>query len=432
MKSSTAPENYDLKVTMFWGDILYDTAICRSREAITIGQNENNTFVLDLRSPHLADKPFTLVRVHPGQCADFFFDESYDGHLRLKDKHMSLATAKDTHAVERGPDGTYSARLSRKDKADVVIGHVSFYLDWVERADVIPAAPFLRKRDAILTLLLLLLISAGIVLLSMIGPPEEEKPPERLVQLERHRGATSPTPSAAAPSKAAIGEYKTKDGGAAKGPLGKATTKVSNQQSAVNSLRKANLGGVVGGLTELGANSPDLHNDTSAKSALPQQGEGLSTEGLKNGGGGQTQGIGRTVGQGEGGFSGTGRLGLYGNSSVDGTGSGGGGSPVRVAGGLDRDVIESIIRRRLDRIRLCYERELNFFPKLAGKVAVHFVIGKHGEVLEASALEDTMKNSTVRSCILFEVKSWTFPVPEGGTLVNVDYPFVFESSAKGR
>ena len=63
-------------------------------------------------------------------------------------------------------------------------------------------------------------------------------------------------------------------------------------------------------------------------------------------------------------------------------------------------------------------------------MAVHFVIGKKGEVLEASSLEDTMRNAAVRSCVLYEVKSWTFPAPEGGTLVNVDYPVVFESSAK--
>jgi hypothetical protein len=98
-----------------------------------------------------------------------------------------------------------------------------------------------------------------------------------------------------------------------------------------------------------------------------------------------------------------------------------------VSGGLDRDVIESVIRRRLDRIRLCYERQLNFNPKLAGKLGVHFVIGKAGEVLSASATEDTMKNTQVRECVLMEVKSWNFPNPEGGTIVNVDYPFVFES-----
>jgi hypothetical protein len=92
-------------------------------------------------------------------------------------------------------------------------------------------------------------------------------------------------------------------------------------------------------------------------------------------------------------------------------------------------VIESIIRRRQYRIRLCYERQLNFNSKLAGKIAMHFVIGAKGSVVKANISEDTMKNESVRNCVLDEVKSWIFPSPEGGTLVNVDYPFVFESSA---
>jgi hypothetical protein len=100
-----------------------------------------------------------------------------------------------------------------------------------------------------------------------------------------------------------------------------------------------------------------------------------------------------------------------------------------VKGGLSRDVIESVIRRRQYRIRLCYERQLNYNSKLAGKIAVHFVIGAAGQVLKASVAEDTMKNETVKNCVINEVKTWTFPSPEGGTLVNVDYPFVFESSA---
>jgi hypothetical protein len=136
------------------------------------------------------------------------------------------------------------------------------------------------------------------------------------------------------------------------------------------------------------------------------------------------------VGRGEGGFEGTGRLGLSGDAAVEGGSGHGSGTSTR-GGGLDRDVIESIIRKRQDRIRLCYERQLNFFPKLKGKISVHFVIGKTGSVISSGISEDTLKNENVSKCITNEVKDWSFPVPEGGTIVNVDYPFVFESSAKG-
>ena len=35
---------------MYWGDILYDTAICSANEQVTIGPQPNNTFILDLGS----------------------------------------------------------------------------------------------------------------------------------------------------------------------------------------------------------------------------------------------------------------------------------------------------------------------------------------------------------------------------------------------
>lgn len=90
-------------------------------------------------------------------------------------------------------------------------------------------------------------------------------------------------------------------------------------------------------------------------------------------------------------------------------------------------MIDQIVRRRQDRIRLCYERQLNFVPGLAGKVTVQFVIGKEGNVQKSTIIEDTMNNKAVKDCINTEVKEWVFPKPKGDTDVTVDYPFVFES-----
>jgi len=225
-----------------------------------------------------------------------------------------------------------------------------------------------------------------------------------------------------------MGEHQSSDGGAQAGAAGKVATQAAQKESAADQVRRADLGSVVSGLTSLGDKAPAVHNDSLKSAAINQVGTGgFTTEGLKTGGGGKTEGLGRTVGQGEGGFEGTGRLGLSGDAAVEG-GTGYGNEKI-VKGGLSRDVIESIIRRRQYRIRLCYERQLNFNPKLAGKISLHFVIGGKGNVVKANVSEDTMKNEAVRNCVLDEVKSWTFPPPEGGTLVNVDYPFVFESSA---
>ena len=97
---------------------------------------------------------------------------------------------------------------------------------------------------------------------------------------------------------------------------------------------------------------------------------------------------------------------------------------------MDKDVVDTIVRQRKDRIRLCYERQLNFKPSLSGKLTVQFVIGKEGKVLQATLSEDTMKDDAVRNCLLSEVKTWNFPKPSGGGVVTVDYPFVFESGGR--
>lgn len=412
----------NLKVTVFWGDILYDTAVCGPGDEITVGRKPGNTFILDLERPQGIERDsLRIVNVNPDNTADLYFTDYVSGHFRLGSDLVSFRAAIDAKKVARDSEGHYHVRLSKSDKADFVIGHVSFYLDWIGKAAKIPPAPLLTRKRAIFGGAMLASFLLVVALMHWLASDIEDKPPERLVTI---------LPPKNAPAKAAMGERKSEDGGAQKGEAGKADTAAPEKPSAAQTLKNANLGSLVSGITSLGAKAPTVDSKPTAAAAVSQQGTGgFSTEGLKTGGGGQTVGIGRQVGKGEGGFEGTGRLGLSGNSAVEG-GTGYGDGASTEGGGLDRDVIESIIRRRLDRIRLCYERQLNFYPKLAGKVSVHFVIGKQGEVLTSAINDDTMKNKAVTSCILAEVKSWTFPQPEGGTLVKVDYPFVFESSAK--
>lgn len=420
-------DSTDLKVTVYWGDILYDTAVCKPNSVVSVGRGKNNTFILDVAESK------KLLEVHPGGNATFYFDDRLDGHIRIDKELLSLHSARESKHATQNSDGQYKVELTGQDKADVVLGHVTIYFDWIKNTEKIDRTRFFEKRNLLLLLLLLISLGGIWAAIQWLTINEPEKKPERLVYLDppkKMKSEKGDTPTEGAPSKAAIGETKSKDGGAAKGDLGKAQTKVVEKESAAASLKNANLGSLLNGLTKSGASAPHVNNTESGESAaIAQQGTGgFSTEGLKTGGGGKTAGIGRTSGQGEGGFAGTGRLGLYGNSATEGSGVGNGAGTTRVAGGLDRDVIESIIRRRLDRIRLCYERQLNFYPKLSGKITVHFVIGKSGNVVNRSIVDDTMRNASVSQCIESEVGSWNFPAPEGGTLVNVDYPFVFEST----
>lgn len=99
-----------------------------------------------------------------------------------------------------------------------------------------------------------------------------------------------------------------------------------------------------------------------------------------------------------------------------------------VQGGLDREVIARYIKSQLGQIRYCYERQLSASPDLYGKVKVKFTIGSAGGVVAQAINATSLKNAMVEGCILRRIAGWRFPKPEGGTRVNVSYPFLFKST----
>jgi hypothetical protein len=99
-----------------------------------------------------------------------------------------------------------------------------------------------------------------------------------------------------------------------------------------------------------------------------------------------------------------------------------------IGGGLAREIIHAYIRSQLGHILYCYERQLSATPDLYGQVSVRFTIGGTGGVVAQQIGQTTLKNATVEGCILRKVAQWNFPQPEGGTQVNVTYPFLFKST----
>jgi hypothetical protein len=98
-----------------------------------------------------------------------------------------------------------------------------------------------------------------------------------------------------------------------------------------------------------------------------------------------------------------------------------------IEGGLDRDVIAEVIKRNLGQIRYCYERQLSSDPHLYGKVMVNFAIQADGSVASTAIGSSTMKNAMVEGCIARRVAGFKFPLPKGGTIVKVSYPFLFKA-----
>ena len=88
----------------------------------------------------------------------------------------------------------------------------------------------------------------------------------------------------------------------------------------------------------------------------------------------------------------------------------------------DKSLIRRQIRVNMPRFKYCYEKALAKNPGLEGRVIAKFAIGKDGSVVEASAsgLPD------VNECIAAVVKTIKF-APTGGGVMQVNYPFLFQS-----
>ena len=102
----------------------------------------------------------------------------------------------------------------------------------------------------------------------------------------------------------------------------------------------------------------------------------------------------------------------------------GGGDPV-IIGALDRSLIDEVIKRNMNSIRYCYQRELTRNPALGGKIVIKFVIAKDGSVSTAEKKSSSMGNGSVEQCIVHRFMAMQFPEPKGGGIVIVSYPFMF-------
>ncbi len=142
---------------------------------------------------------------------------------------------------------------------------------------------------------------------------------------------------------------------------------------------------------------------------------------LQGGGGYGTKGKG-------GGQAGYGKLSLTGSA---------GSNPIALTqeatmdSGLDRDQIAAVVNRNMGQIRFCYEQGLQGDPSLNGRVAIDFTISGAGQVSTAQVANTTLNSKMVEECIVIRLKTWKFPLPQGGVNVKVVYPFHLKRAGQG-
>ncbi len=91
-----------------------------------------------------------------------------------------------------------------------------------------------------------------------------------------------------------------------------------------------------------------------------------------------------------------------------------------IQGDLDKSIIKRYVKRNLEKITYCYERELLAKPTLDGTVVAQFLVGADGNVLSSTA---SGVDEKVASCIADVIKNIDFPSATGGIKVEVNYPF---------
>ena len=96
---------------------------------------------------------------------------------------------------------------------------------------------------------------------------------------------------------------------------------------------------------------------------------------------------------------------------------------LQIRGALDGVIIRRIIRRHMNEVKYCYQKELQN-PSLHGRAVVRFVINAEGQVTRSNIKSSTLAHRKVEECLKHATRRWLFPRPRAG-VVTVQAPFVF-------
>ncbi len=254
-------------------------------------------------------------------------------------------------------------------------------------------------------------------------PPEKEKKEVRKV-----REDDASKKAAGKEGKVGNPDSKVKETKIPKGPKDQIAAKVSNmgllgtfkqskQSAALKSLLSDNDASVTTALAGL----------KGAELAIGHGSGGMGTRGEGGGGGGT----------GHGQLLGVGNLAVGGGGhGAHNTGTGGGhvvkelkvavttGTP-SADGGLSKEQILKVVQSHAAAIQFCYEKELQRFPHMAGKVVIGWKVNLDGRVDSSKVDSSSLGNADAESCMARQVRAWQFPKPNGVVCV-VSFPFFFK------
>ena len=84
------------------------------------------------------------------------------------------------------------------------------------------------------------------------------------------------------------------------------------------------------------------------------------------------------------------------------------------------------MKAKKGKFKFCYERQLQMYPDLRGKVTVQFEIpAGQKKVNKVRIANSELKNEKVHGCLKKAIRKLNFTPPDGGACA-VSWPFVFK------
>ena len=451
-----------LEVSLYWGDRLLEVRTFRAGSEITLGSRLDATFGVPLQDPRFSNSNFTLARYRRGSL-ELHVPVETSGVVWMGADSFSLdhLRHKDVGSTEFR-DLKLSLRLG--DRADLNFGQLTLSFRFTRPPEKIPFD--FRFRPTLRFFQIgSMVVAIWAALLFLFTQTSQEPPVVKLEDLPPQLRQTQYRKDLAkklAEKQSAIGQLaKDLQGGRAGGEEGRVkaelkTEKVdkgkvadkeppqkspqkqahtgpthkvenSNQKQHPLDLDRAFKKSAGGQNLANAVGAAGQRQEGNAVAALTDGGFARGTKGRGAGGGGKSVGIGTLQGYSTGGGEGSGDFGTLpakGREMKNPEAQ----EEIVIQGGLDPDVIASIIRRYLSQIQHCYEQQLVTNPRLKGKVTVAFTIAGNGSVSSAEVAESSLGSPPTERCITQKIMGWKFPKPRGGGTVGVRYPFLLMSN----
>ena len=102
---------------------------------------------------------------------------------------------------------------------------------------------------------------------------------------------------------------------------------------------------------------------------------------------------------------------------------------IGIKGSLSRQQILEVVQKHAGELSYCYEKALGDDPNLEGKLLMFWEINSDGRVGDVRIKTASLRSTSVNRCVMTNIKTWQFPKPKGGGLVQVTFPFVFNAAS---